>query len=45
VYKKESKQMPANNITEIYIPVHKPIIVNEPKKDSLQPTETIQDSI
>lgn len=45
VYKKESKQTPANNVTEIYIPVRKPIIVNEPKKDSLQTTETTKDSI
>ena len=45
VYKKESKQVPANNVTEIYIPVRKPIIANEPEKDSLQPTETTKDSI
>ena len=45
VYKNESKQTPANNITEIYIPVRKPVIVNEPKKDSLQPTETRKDSL
>lgn len=45
VYKKESKQVPANNVTEIYIPVRKPIIANEPKKDSLQPTITSKDSI
>ena len=45
VYKKESKQSPASNVTEVYIPVRKPIIANEPKKDSLQPTETTKDSI
>lgn len=44
VYKKEFKQKPADNSTEIYIPVKKPVVVNEPKKDSLA-TATTKDSI
>lgn len=44
VYKKEFKQKPADNVTEIYIPVKKPVIANESKKDSLT-TTTKKDSI
>ena len=44
VYKKEFKQKPADNITEIFIPVRKPIVVNESQKDSLS-TTTEKDSI
>lgn len=48
VYKNESKKSPSKNVTEIYIPVSKPVvIVNQPKKDSAKqaPTQPKQSEI
>lgn len=43
VYKKEFKQKPADNVTEIFIPVKKQVVINEARKDSL--VITTKDSI